>query len=225
MSSLSKRLPCLHQIKIYVSCSAQKTLPTSQTCCWASVLGSGLLPQGWCHKINISYDTIGTGFPWHGGNTGPLGYWMVCLTLCSQGTDMATIYGPLPINKWEFWAQIPLPIWMNNRRHSICGCKGSKVLCWEVVLLSNSIIAPPGTCARVEEVGYIASGASSPWPHGRFAVVKASEVTRCSHCGREVCLSWPCWDCMVVFLVDCWLRDNICRQDWTTSRGGVHTTW
>lgn len=67
---------------------------------------------------------------------------------------MATIYGPLPINKWEFWAQIALHIWVNNRRHSICGCKGSKVLCWEVVLLSNSIIAPPGTCARVEEVGY-----------------------------------------------------------------------
>lgn len=57
---LPKPVPCLHQRKICVSCSAQEMLPTSQICCWASVLGPGVLPQGWCHKVDISHHPVGT---------------------------------------------------------------------------------------------------------------------------------------------------------------------
>lgn len=147
LSVLPKPVPCLHQRKICVSYSAQETLPTSQTCCWASVLGPGVLPQGWCHKVDISHHPAGTGFLWHGGDWWPTSDGQVCLTLWSWGTALATIYGHLPINKWAFWPQIALPIWMNNRGVSACECKGSEVLCWEAFLLSYSSIAPSrGLC-------------------------------------------------------------------------------
>lgn len=52
LSASHKPVPCLHQRKIGVSCSAQKAFPTSQTCCWASVLRPGMFSQGWCHKVD-----------------------------------------------------------------------------------------------------------------------------------------------------------------------------